>query len=619
MNSLPQAVSQPLRIDARDFPRLISLVALWLLATLIATFFAMIIKDSAIINDVYIPRSNDSFYHARRILDFAVGNTSFYQFEPRINPPEGIWIPWPWGYDYFMAKLVQAVLWLRPGTDPMAILAYVPVGWIGINAALFLAAASALGLSVPMRALVMLAFALSPLTQLLHGIAMIDHHFVEHTFVLLNIWLGVAWMNRPDNYRRAIALGLALGIAPAFHNGLFLLQLVPLLTLLILWLKGNLPSTRSIHGFALSLFLATLLVAIPSEPFRRGMFAFGYLSGFHLYVSLCTAAVLVLARWKPFSMRNLALLGGVSLALAVPLLAQFALGAAFVSGGVSILKNILEAQSPLKLMTVMWGPAETASYYSWLILLVPVAMVFAIYTLIIDRRPGRIYFAAASVLGLGLMVAQFRFYYFGLFALITSVFLICDLLRDRFRWHRGMVFVAAFALEVLAFQPALRQRLFTVYAISADPEYQYGMTVFFKLGEVCRDDPGLVLANNDDGSPILYHSDCSVIANNFFLDAHDQSRIDKINDYMRYAGAAELLAADPPIKYLFVRRDNFSVQVNGDKQLDTGNRIVSEVFLPDEPPEGYEVLATVYEKYAEDAEPRVYSRLYRLHPDPAAD
>ena len=139
-----------------------------------------------------------------------------------------------------------------------------------------------------------------------------------------------------------------------------------------------------------------------------------------------------------------------------------------------------------------------------------------------------------------------------------------------------------------------------------------------KLGEVCQDDPGLVLANNDDGSPILYHSDCSVIANNFFLDAHDQSRIDKIDNYMRHAGAAELLAANPPIRYLFLRRKNFELTVGGQPRLDTENRIVSEIFLG-EPPPGFEVVATVYEQTAPDSDLVVHSRLYRLHPDQAAE
>ena len=93
----------------------------------------------------------------------------------------------------------------------MAFISYVPVAWIFVNAALFLAVRGAIGLSREMQLLAMLCFALSPLTQLLHAIGMVDHHYVEHTFVLLNAWLGLRWFEQPGDRRRAIALGVALG------------------------------------------------------------------------------------------------------------------------------------------------------------------------------------------------------------------------------------------------------------------------------------------------------------------------------------------------------------------------------------------------------------------------
>ena len=188
------------------------------------------------------PTGNDSFYHARRILDAAVGNRGVFQFDDLLHVPDGAWVSWPWGYDYLLAKATQAALWLHPGLDPMAFLSYVPVAWIAVNAALFLAACRAIGLSVEFRLLAMLCFALSPLTQLLHAVGMIDHHYVEHTFVLLAVWLGIRWFQRPADRRRALGLGVALGVAPAFHNGLFILQLLPLFAVFAAWLRGAAPS-----------------------------------------------------------------------------------------------------------------------------------------------------------------------------------------------------------------------------------------------------------------------------------------------------------------------------------------------------------------------------------------
>lgn len=619
MIAVPESITHRNDTGLRYAHRLLFLFFLWSLATGIAVFFATLLKDSTIIGDVYIPRANDSFYHARRILDAAVGDTGLYQYETRIDPPNGIWIPWPWGYDYLMAWVVRIGMWLSPAASANAILAYIPVAWIAINAALFLGCAGALRLSLPMRSLAMLAFALSPLIQLLHGIAMIDHHFVELSFVLLNIWLGLMWMQRPTERKPAILLGAALGLAPAFHNGLFLLQLIPITTLLLLWLRGAAPSKASLAGFALALVLATLLAVLPSEPFRRGMFAFGYLSWFHLYVSLCTAAVAAFLAWRPFTRRQLAMLAGLATALAVPLLAQLALGAAFVSGESSFLRSVIEAQNLMRFTRWVGGPVGTAGEYSWLILLVPVLLPLAILTLAVDRRPDRVYFAAASALGLGLLLMQFRFYYFGLFPLIGGTLLGVELLRERFGWHRGMVFVVSLGLLAVAYQPALRQKLFSIYAIAADPPYQHAITIFFELGEVCKEDPGLVLANNDDGNAILYHSDCSVIANNMFVDAQDQARFDRQRDLMMHAGPDDLLAAEPPIKYLFVRRNNFEVNIDGEIRLDTGNRIISEILLSESPPEGFELLSSVYEQPAPDAELVPLARLYRLTPQAAAD
>lgn len=603
--------SGALSVKSDGFHR-VGLFLIWLSATTIAVFFALIIKDSTVLGDLYIPRTNDSFYHARRILDAALGDAGLYQFEERINPPDGIWVPWPWGYDYLMAKLLQLTLWIRPGTDAMAVLAYVPVAWIGINAGLFLACASALGLSMQMRLLAMVAFALSPLTQLLHGIAMIDHHFVEHTFVLLTIWLGLDWMKRPAARGPAIGLGIALGTALAFHNGLFLLQLIPLCTLGLLWVRGQLPSYTTVLSFALALFLTTLASVLPSEPFQAGMFAFGYLSWFHFYVSLCTSSIIVLMGWRPYSRRQAAVLSIVAAVLAIPMLAQFGLGATFLSGGISVLQHITEAQSPLRLFTETMGPTETASYYSWLLLLTPVVLAFGVYSFVTSAGPVRIYFAAASVLGIGLMLTQFRFYYMGMFALIAGVFLIVDLVRERRGWHHGMTFVIAFGLLVLAYQPSLRQRLFTVYAIAADPEYQSAISIFFKLESACAENPGLVLANNDDGNAILFHSDCSVIANNFFLDSEDQARVDEITRLMK-SSPGELLAAEPRISYLFIRRDDFSHESDGGRlELDMDSQIIAEVFAADQLPAGFELISSVYAMPAPDADLVTHARLYRL-------
>lgn len=221
------------------------LVLIWLLASLIAAFFALLTSDSAYVDGQYIPLTNDSFYHARRILDAAFGEHGFYQFDERIHVPDGTWIPWAWGYDFLIAKLTQVWLWVWPQTDPMAPMSFVSFAVIPVNCALFLAAASAFGLSMSMRVVAMLAFALSPFTQFQHSIGMIDHHVVEFTFVLLSLFLGARWFKDSADAGRAAVLGGALGLAHAVHNGLFLLQLAPLVCIFMLWMRGNEPPGKA--------------------------------------------------------------------------------------------------------------------------------------------------------------------------------------------------------------------------------------------------------------------------------------------------------------------------------------------------------------------------------------
>jgi hypothetical protein len=587
-------------------------VAIWLAAALIAVFFALVVRDSTVIDGAYLPRGNDSFYHARRILDAAVGSRGFYQFDDRLHAPDGAWIPWPWAYDYLMAKATQVALWIDPTLDPMAFIAYVPVAWIFVNSALFMAATGAIGLTREMRLLAMVCFALSPLTQLLHSIGMVDHHYVEHTFVLLTLWLGLRWLRQPSDAYRALAVGIALGLAPAFHTGLFILQLVPLTSVFVLWLRHGAPSRVSLLSFGAGLLALTQLVLLPSDPYRLGMFEFGLLSWFHFYVAVCTALALAVMAWLPFSPRNLAILAAVCGALLVPLAGQLGSGAGFLAADFSILDQIVEARSPYRLFTDTFGPTETASHYSWLLLLSPALLIYYAYRIFREREPTRLYYAVGVVFGLGLLLVQLRFHYFGLFALVTGGLLLVDELQTRRGWHRGATFVGIFAAIALAYQPALRQRLFVVYAPGADPEYASALTIFRKLETLCAADPGIVLASSDDGNATLFHTECSVIANNFILREADKQHLDEVDRLMRLS-PAEIRAERPDVKYAVVRAKDFSVLQGNVARLVANSPIVKELFI-DAPPPGYTLIETVHTRIGTAGAEGIYARLYRVEP-----
>lgn len=603
-------------LSGRDAP--LYSIGLWLIAASIAVFFAVLLRDSAAIDGSYLPRTNDSLYHARRILDAAVGTRGFYQFDERLHAPDGAWISWPWAYDYLLAKATQLAYWVFPDLDPMAFLAYAPVAWILVNIALFLGLCRAIGLSREMQLLALLCFALSPLTQLLHAVGMVDHHYIEHTFVLAAVWLGVRWFQRTESVVRAAALGLTLGAACAFHNGLFILQLLPLTVVFILWLRGEAPPRGALFGFAVALLATVQLVLLPSEPYRRLMFEFGLLSWFHFYVAICTSAAIGFMALRPFSRHHLVLLIALCGALALPLAAQLVAGASFLSGSFSILEEIVEVRSPYALFTHTLGPLETLSYYSYLLLAVPLLLAFYAYRIVRERAPARLFYAVAATFGLALLLDQFRLHYFGFFAMVTGALVLLEDVRDRLRWHRGATFVGAFALIVLAYQPALRGRLFVVHAPSSDPEYANALALHAELEKQCLADPGVVLANTDDGNGILFHTECSVIANNFILRPEDARHIDEVHRLMQLS-PAEIKRQRPDVKYVLVRSLDFVEVENDEVLLSDSSPIAMQLLASATPPPGYELLATVRMRIDSEGNTAVFARLFKVVPDSATE
>ena len=65
----------------------------------------------------------------------------------RVHSFYGSVVPWPWAYDYLLAAVARVALWLRPAPTHSPCSFYVPVAFILVNAALFVAAAGALRLS----------------------------------------------------------------------------------------------------------------------------------------------------------------------------------------------------------------------------------------------------------------------------------------------------------------------------------------------------------------------------------------------------------------------------------------------------------------------------------------
>ena len=518
----------------------------------IAVFMALQLDSAAFVDGHYIPVGNDSFYHARRILDAAIGVRGFYQFDNMIHVPEGSWLTWPWAYDYLAARALAFAVWIRPSIEPMAFLAHVPVAWVFVNMGLLTMVGRQIRLGAVPTAIALSGFALLPLTQTLHGVGIVDHHYVELTFVLATVWSGLRFFSVCNRAVDAIVLGIVLGMAPAFHNGLFILQIPVLACVLTQWLRQKAPPMRSLIYLAGPLIASTLLVCLPSIPFRVMQFEFWTLSWFHLYIASCSGICLIFFGWRPVTKPNIGLLLVIATVMVAPIFAKLLSGTAFLTGDLMILEHIMEIKSPFARVTEPGGIRWVTSYYSWIIFLAPlIAGLFAVRAWRNDESAS-VYFSVFVVFGVLLMLTQYRLHPFGAWALLLGGLLLIDEYRKR----HGISQLAAAAVSLLilaiAIQPPLKNRLFYDYPPGMSRDYAATRTLFASLATGCSDLSGTVLSYNDDGHFIRYHTDCSVITNNFLLTPFHEKKIQEADRLLQMT-PDQLLRAAPHLKYLFVR------------------------------------------------------------------
>ena len=593
---------------------------LWLLIGLIAAGVCSLKWPSAHFGDEYLPFGNDSFYHARRILDTVADPAAFYEFDPKIHAPEGSLLTWPWGYDYAMAWLVKAVSALGiGGGSPLGILIWLPVAAVFASVGLIMLIARRLGLSDGLVAVAGLAVALSPLTQHLHGVGQLDHHFAEYIFVLATIACGLRWLSRPDDRTAAIALGIVLGVSPAIHNGMFILQLPVLASLLVLWLQNVRMPMRATVAFAAALLLGTLAVLIPSLPFRLGLFEYYTLSWFHLYVAAgCAGAALALAGFAR-SPRSIALLAVVGLAALLPLARQIVMARAFLAGTSTRLETIVEMYSVVQLTKTPVGRHDLTMMYSLLVWLIPAAAIYSAWKGWQERATPRVFFWICCVSGLGLLVTQLRMHYFGSFALYLPWLVLTQ--AGVVRWEKqGKLVVLSVGLVMLLanWQPA-RYQLAAVTAPAGDAAFRVLRPILEDLRKACAADPGIVLADNDAGHYIRYYTDCSVIANNFLLTRQHAQKIKQI-DYLTSLPATAFPGAAPYVRYILLRPLSIT---RGKEQKTTymsysqsAAPLISDLLLKplDQVPRNYVLIeqANIRETGQDSSVP--YIRLYKVDP-----
>src|SRR5688572_11726263 len=525
---------------------------LWLLIGLIAAGVCSLTWTSAHLGDEYVPFSNDSFYHARRILDTVADPASFYQFDSKIHAPEGSVIVWPWAYDYAMAWLVRAGLALGVSDSPIGILVWLPVLATFVSMGLLLLLARRLGLTGPFIVIAGLATALLPLTQYMHSVGQIDHHYAEYIFVLATLACGLRWLQRPDDARAAIIIGVVLGAAPIINNGLFILQLPVLATLLLLWLQDTRMPLRSALLFAGALPLTTLAIVIPSLPFRLGLFEYYTLSWFHLYVAFGSAAVAVALAAFSRNKRNVALLAGGAIVLLLPLVHQIVLVHGFLGAKIERLDSIAEMRALPPMLLTADGRSGLAKMYSLLVFLTPATAIYCAWRGWRERTTPRLLFWIACLCGLTLMLMQVRLQYFGSFVLYLPLLVLAQACSKRWEQRNKLVVLSTSLVFLLAYWMCARYTLIAPLPVGGDPNFRAMRPILEDLRKACAQDPGIVLADNDAGHMIRYYTECSVIANNFLLTPQHEQKIRQI-DYLTSVPANAFPGVAPFVRYIFVR------------------------------------------------------------------
>jgi len=256
------------------------------------------------------------------------------------------------------------------------------------------------------------------------------------------------------------------------------------------------------------------------------------------------------------------LIGAAALAMAAPIVAQVVLGSAFIFGTLEYLAAIDELRSIPR--AIAEGQLQSlTNRYSALLWLLPAGVGWLCWRLRRQADGASIYFLAMAAFGSFLLLQQYRLEYFGSFALILPACVLFDDLRRAPATPRSRAWsIGLAALIVAALLPGLRT-LREAIPLGSDLQYVLTRPVYPALKGACAANPGVVLAEHGDGHYIRFHSECSVIANNFILTPQHVQKIRQSEELLA-SSLDEVLARAPYVRYVYVRRaDNVLDDVRG--------------------------------------------------------
>jgi len=528
-------------------------VAIWLFGATFSVLFCYLGYPYIGKSGEVIFYGPDSFYHAQRILLATQDLSQFYQLDPRSES----WIVWPWGYDGLLSLINYVICHVNKACDPTALLVHFPPFMSVINSLLVLGIGHRLGLSNSNKFLLMCAYAFLPAIQNIHLAARIDHHMVEFCFWLSTLYVGLGCLDNKLRKDSGVLLGIIFGVATAFHNSLFIIQIPFLVCFGIAWiLKKDVPF--NVRGFIAALLISQFIVLLPSFAFQKFWFSFYYHSWFHLYVSFCSAVAILFLCKIPFSIRNLCILGAISLCLALPIFDQLLKGAGFISGSLDAYHEIPEVNPPLKNL------ASSIATYSYFLLIFPI--IFLIYIFqntnnfnMKHIEVDRIFYMSSLLFGVALLYLQERFVYYGIIFFPLTFLLVLQHIQNQYQALSTKISIAGLIAIAISYNPVYHN-LYSKRPLGSNYAFELLEPLYMIVGQFCNKEPGKVLSHYSDGHFITYFSSCSVLINNMFITKEDFIKLEKSHSLLKMK-PEEFTEHAKEFRYVFLRRaDNISIQ-----------------------------------------------------------
>jgi len=121
-------------------------------------------------------------------------------------------------------------------------------------------------------------------------------------------------------------------------------------------------------------------------------------------------------------------------------------------------------------------------------------------------------------------------------------------------------------------------------------------TIYKDLERSCRLDPGVVLADYNDGHYISFHTPCAVIANNFLITPLDFDRVAFTKEL--FNGTVDELLDNGWINYVFVRREDNVFLYKSQENVRQGNSpLIAELLFSNELPDRFVQISSVEFEY----------------------